>query len=175
MALSRIWAAFIIVATLAATFKYISSAENKSIFNKMVVGKSGDTSNSATHDSLNVPQQIVNALDTVKEVKLGDVKFTRSVDNKIISYKEQAADGIIATCKTAVEIAINLIGIMALFMGFMSIAERAGGIRVLSKIIGPFFSRLFPELPKNHPAMGHMMLNFYANLLGLTMPQLRLG
>ena len=52
-------------------------------------------------------------------------------------------------------------------MGFMSIAERAGGIRLLSKIIGPFFSRLFPEIPKGHPAMGHMMMNFSANLLGL--------
>jgi spore maturation protein SpmA len=56
---------------------------------------------------------------------------------------------------------------MALFMGFMSIAERAGGIRLLSKIIGPFFSRLFPDIPKGHPSMGHMMMNFSANLLGL--------
>src|SRR5205085_4868099 len=77
------------------------------------------------------------------------------------------ADGIIETCKSAVNISIGLIGIMALFMGFMSIAERAGGIRLLSKIIGPFFSRLFPDIPKGHPAMGHMMMNFSANLLGL--------
>ena len=77
------------------------------------------------------------------------------------------ADGLIETCKTAVNLSINLIGIMALFMGFMSIAESAGGIRLLSKIIGPFFSKLFPEIPKNHPAIGLMMLNFSANLLGL--------
>lgn len=77
------------------------------------------------------------------------------------------ADGIIETCKSAVNISINLIGIMALFMGFMTIAERAGGIRLLSKIIGPFFSRVFPEIPKGHPSMGHMMMNFSANLLGL--------
>jgi spore maturation protein SpmA/spore maturation protein SpmB len=56
---------------------------------------------------------------------------------------------------------------MALFMGLMSIAEQAGGIRLLSRIVGPFFSRLFPELPKGHPAMGHMVMNFSANLLGL--------
>ena len=56
---------------------------------------------------------------------------------------------------------------MALFMGFMSIAERAGGIGFLSRIIGPFFIKLFPEVPKGHPAFGHMMLNFSANLLGL--------
>lgn len=76
-------------------------------------------------------------------------------------------DGIIETCKTAVSICIQLIGILALFMGFMSIAEQAGGIRVLSRIIGPFFTRIFPEVPKGHPAFGHMMMNFSANLLNL--------
>jgi spore maturation protein SpmA/spore maturation protein SpmB len=78
-----------------------------------------------------------------------------------------ADTGIIDTCKTAINIAIGLIGIMSLFMGLMRIAENAGGIRMLSRLIGPFFSRLFPEIPKGHPAMGHMMMNFSANLLGL--------
>jgi spore maturation protein SpmA len=76
-------------------------------------------------------------------------------------------DGIIETCWTAVNICLKLIGIMALFMGFMSIAEQAGGIRLLSRIIGPFFAKLFPEVPKGHPATGHMVMNFSANLLGL--------
>ena len=52
-------------------------------------------------------------------------------------------------------------------MGFMSIAEKAGGINFLSRMIQPFFSKLFPDIPKNHPSFGHMMLNFSANLLGL--------
>jgi spore maturation protein SpmA len=52
-------------------------------------------------------------------------------------------------------------------MGLMSIAEKAGGIRFLSRIIGPFFSKIFPEVPKGHPAFGHMMMNFSANLLNL--------
>lgn len=76
-------------------------------------------------------------------------------------------DGIIETCWTAVNICLKLIGIMALFMGFMAIAEKAGGIRLLSRIIGPFFSKLFPDIPKGHPATGHMVMNFSANLLGL--------
>ncbi|HSU50752.1 MAG TPA: nucleoside recognition domain-containing protein [Segetibacter sp.] len=87
----------------------------------------------------------------------------QSIQTKLV----KKADGIIETCKSAVNISLGLIGIMALFMGFMSIAERAGGIRLLSKMIGPFFSRLFPDIPKGHPAMGHMMMNFSANLLGL--------
>ncbi len=76
-------------------------------------------------------------------------------------------NGIIETCLGAVDICLKLIGIMALFMGFMTIAENAGGIRLLSRIVGPFFSKLFPEIPKGHPATGHMVMNFSANLLGL--------
>jgi len=76
-------------------------------------------------------------------------------------------DGVIETCWTAVNICLKLIGIMALFMGFMSIAEKAGGIRMLSRVIGPFFAKLFPDIPKGHPSTGHMVMNFSANLLGL--------
>jgi len=76
-------------------------------------------------------------------------------------------DGIIQTCWVSVELCFKLIGILALFMGLMSIAEKAGGIRLLSRIVGPFFSKLFPDIPKGHPSMGHMIMNFSANLLGL--------
>ncbi|MBN8758151.1 MAG: hypothetical protein J0I89_33245, partial [Variovorax sp.] len=85
----------------------------------------------------------------------------------VVPYRIQEADGVIETCKGAVTLSLGLIGIMALFMGLMSIAEQAGGIRVLARIIGPFFSRLFPEVPRDHPAMGHMLMNFSANFLGL--------
>ncbi|KQS32529.1 nucleoside recognition domain-containing protein [Pedobacter sp. Leaf194] len=76
-------------------------------------------------------------------------------------------DGIIETCWIAVDLCIKLIGTLALFMGLMNIAEKAGGIRLLSRIIGPFFSKLFPDIPAGHPSMGHMIMNFSANLLGL--------
>lgn len=76
-------------------------------------------------------------------------------------------DGIIETCWVSVEICLKLIGILTLFIGFMSIAERAGGVRLLSRIVAPFFSKLFPQVPRGHPAMGHMIMNFSANLLGL--------
>jgi spore maturation protein SpmA len=52
-------------------------------------------------------------------------------------------------------------------MGFLNIAEKAGGIRFLSRLIGPFFSKIFPDVPSGHPATGHMMMNFSANLLNL--------
>ncbi len=76
-------------------------------------------------------------------------------------------DGIFKSAGDSVDLSFKLIGIMTLFLGFMSIGEKAGAIRFLSRLVGPFFSRLFPEVPKQHPAMGHMMMNFSANLLGL--------
>jgi spore maturation protein SpmA len=76
-------------------------------------------------------------------------------------------DGVFDSANSGVQISIGLIGVMSLFLGFMNIGERAGAINFLSRIVGPFFRHLFPGLPKNHPAMGHMMMNFSANLLGL--------
>ncbi|CAM4078133.1 Spore maturation protein SpmA [Pedobacter westerhofensis] len=77
-------------------------------------------------------------------------------------------DGTFESAKTGVmDIALPLAGIMTLWLGIMNIGEKAGAISFLSRIIGPFFSRIFPEVPKNHPATGHMVMNFSANLLGL--------
>ena len=133
----------------------------------MVTGKSGDTVHLRQTDTTTFSQIQLHQLDSLGSIAMGPDMVKRTGNGKLDYYQVQNADGVIETCKSAVNISIGLIGIMALFMGFMSIAERAGGIRLLSRIIGPFFSKLFPELPKGHPAMGHMMMNFSANLLGL--------
>ncbi len=65
------------------------------------------------------------------------------------------------------KIALPLSGVMILWMGLMNIAEKSGVVYVLSKIIRPFFSKLFPEIPKDHPANGLLVMNFAANMLGL--------
>jgi spore maturation protein SpmA len=69
--------------------------------------------------------------------------------------------------KTSVEISIYLIGVMTLWLGIMKIGERGGAIGALSRVMNPFFSRIFPGIPKNHPAMGSILMNFSANMLGL--------
>jgi spore maturation protein SpmA len=77
-------------------------------------------------------------------------------------------DGTFDSAKVAVmDIALPLAGVMTLWLGIMNIGEKAGAIGVLARIISPFFSRIFPEVPKDHPATGHMIMNFSANLLGL--------
>lgn len=66
-----------------------------------------------------------------------------------------------------IDISLPLAGIMTLWLGILSVGEKAGAIRFLSRITGPFFSKLFPEIPKGHPAHGHLLMNFSANMLGL--------
>lgn len=168
MVLSRIWSAFIIVAIAIASIKYISSDHYKTIFNDMVVGKGGDTVQIATQKMTALSPVVRDSL--MKKPDFADSRIhykTDSLQQDVKIYRVQEADGVIGTSETAVKICLGLIGIMALFMGFMSIAEKAGGINLLSRLIQPFFSKLFPEIPKNHPAFGHMLMNFSANLLGL--------
>jgi spore maturation protein SpmA len=69
--------------------------------------------------------------------------------------------------RTGLEISIGLAGVMSLWLGLMKIGERGGMVPILSRFVGPFFSRLFPSVPKNHPATGSIIMNFSANILGL--------
>ena len=168
MALSRIWSAFIIIAIGIACIKcFVYPEGNKNIFSNMVTGKSGDTVRIKTADSLITGATIIQAIDSNKIYTAAGLSTIKSGQGKYFTYKLQGGDGVIETCKTAVNLSLGLIGILALFMGFLAIAERAGGINLLSRIIGPFFSKIFPDVPKGHPAVGHMMMNFSANLLGL--------
>ena len=167
MVLGRIWSMFIIIAIAVASFKYLFSDNYKAIYNDMVVGKGGDTVAIATKPLADVPLEISEKLKQEKLVIKDKIHYQNQDTGKVRIYRVQEASGVIGTAQTAVEISLGLIGIMTLFMGFMNIAERAGGINLLSRIIQPFFSKLFPEVPKGHPSFGLMMLNFSANLLGL--------
>ena len=71
------------------------------------------------------------------------------------------------TAELSVKITIYLMGVITLWQGIMKVGEEGGAIRVLTRIVSPFFTKLFPEVPKNHPAIGAMMMNFSANMLGL--------
>lgn len=93
----------------------------------------------------------------VKLVFLGDTEaFKLLVDAIFDSSKSSVMD-----------IALPLAGAMTFWLGIMKIGEKAGAIRFLSRIVGPFFQRIFPEVPKDHPAIGNVLMSFSANLLGL--------
>ncbi|PSL43726.1 spore maturation protein SpmA [Chitinophaga niastensis] len=76
-------------------------------------------------------------------------------------------NGMFSSAKSGAEISLGLAGIMTLWLGIMRIGEVAGMINRFSRMVNPFFSKLFPDVPKGHPAMGAMMMNFSATMLGL--------
>ena len=182
MTLGKIWSAFIIIAISIACYQLVAHKQT-TIFSKMVIGKADDAVDTVYYTLMQNPVK-AGFKDTASFVNYAKtfayapanaghtaaIAIATTTSTSIEQLKARwikPSDGIIETCKSAVQICLGLIGIMALFMGLMRIAEVAGGIQWLSKIIGPFFTKLFPEIPKGHPSIGHMMLNFSANLLGL--------
>jgi spore maturation protein SpmA len=71
------------------------------------------------------------------------------------------------SAKNGFQLSLGLTGVMALWLGLMKIGEKGGIVPILSRLVGPFFARLFPEIPKDHPATGSIIMNFSANILGL--------
>ena len=168
MALSRIWTAFIIISVLAAGFSILFRPGQEQLLANLVTGKSGDTLSVRQVAPADLPADALEKFEAGQsEVKWGREKLMLAPDGTYIAFQLQAANGLFETARDAVTLSIGLIGILALFLGFMAIAEQAGGVRFLSRIIGPFFSKIFPDVPRNHPSMGHMVMNFSANLMGL--------
>lgn len=93
----------------------------------------------------------------VKLIFLGDTESFKIIVDSLFSSSQSAV----------MDIALPLIGAMALWLGIMNVGEKAGAIRFLSRIVGPFFRRIFPGIPAEHPAHGNILMSFSANLLGL--------
>lgn len=113
-------------------------------------------------DDLTAKISIKEMVDSSKvnaEMVLEEVSFLKlkQVTNSVLSY-----------ASTAVEIALGLIGIMALWLGVMKVAEAAGLIAILARILKPITNKLFPDVPSDHPAIGSMIMNISANMLGLS-------
>ncbi len=166
MALSRLWSAFILIALLVATYQFVRYPSEKAIFSQLVIGKAGDSTKVGEIRWSEAPGSVVAGLTTDSRYTEGKLTYKREGE-LVVAMRPQSVNGILETCKDAVNLCLGLIGVMTLFMGLMQIAEKAGGVRFLSRLIAPFFTRIFPEVPAGHPAHGHMMMNFSANLLGL--------
>lgn len=92
----------------------------------------------------------------VKLVVMGDTQVFTEIINATFS-----------SARTGFEVSIGLTGVLALWLGIMRIGEQGGIINAFARIAAPVFGKLFPEIPKNHPVIGRMFMNFSANLLGL--------
>lgn len=76
-------------------------------------------------------------------------------------------DSTFETSKTAFEISLGLTGVLSLWLGVMKIGEKGGVVSALSRLLGPVFAKLFPDIPKGHPVVGNIFMNISANMLGL--------
>jgi spore maturation protein SpmA len=88
---------------------------------------------------------------------------------------KEIVDSLFERAELGFKLSIGLTGVLALWMGIMKIGENGGAVKMLSKLVNPLFSKLFPDVPKNHPAIGSMMMNFSANMLGLSNAATPLG
>jgi len=93
---------------------------------------------------------------------LGQLIFTGNTE-----VFNEMVNATFTNAKTGFEISLGLTGVLTLWLGLMKVGEKGGVVKVLSRIVGPFFRKLFPELPPDHPAYGSIMMNLAANMLGL--------
>jgi len=91
------------------------------------------------------------------------------------TYLGKVTNGAINAAELGVKIAIGLIGVMAMWLGIMRVAEEAGMIKKLGLLVRPITKRLFPTIPSDHPAIGAMIMNIAANMLGLSNAATPLG
>ena len=97
-------------------------------------------------------------------VMVGIIHSVLTGDTNVFSEMLNSTFG---SAKTGFEISIGLTGVLSLWMGIMKIGERSGVVSQMSRVVSPFFTRMFPELPKGHPAFGSMLMNLSATMLGI--------
>jgi spore maturation protein A len=96
-----------------------------------------------------------------------DSRTTIDEQSESLSALRAVGESIFDSAETAVTIALNLVGIMAFFLGLMRIVEKAGAINGLTRLLAPLLTYLFPGVPRDHPAFAAIVMNIAANMLGL--------
>ena len=93
--------------------------------------------------------------------------FFSFISASLTCHMKELSDAIIDSASNAVTLSISLIGVMSLFLGLMKVAEEGGILETISRLVRPIMVKLFPDVPPGHPAMGSMIMNISANILGL--------
>ena len=121
---------------------------------------------------------LAGGIDLVNEVFAPDQQVALEQEKRNLNEETklgQVTSAAIKAANTGVEIAIGLIGVMALWLGVMKVAEEAGLTKVLARMVKPITRWLFPSIPSDHPAIGAMIMNIAANMLGLSNAATPLG
>ena len=172
MALSRFWS-YIIVLSAIYIFYMLGTGQMYTL-GSLVNGKQNDPTIVSELEAKQVQQTdtaLFAALQANKVYASATADTTyHLMDNGIVQIAagKQAADGIFPTCKnTIMDIWLPLIGYLTFFCGLLNLLNDSNAITKLANVLSPFFAKIFPELPKGHPAYGFMTMNFAANFLGL--------
>lgn len=172
MALSRFWTSIVIL-SITWAFYLLLSGKLYSLTG-IVNGKQGEALTVSEKDSLQFQKEHPGLFANIKAVgdagfQSGDTLYHLTESGAVeISFGTQRADGIFPTCKnTIIDIWLPLIGYLTFFCGLMNLLSDSKATEKMAKILTPLFSRIFPDLPKSHPAYGYMTMNFAANFLGL--------
>ena len=172
MALSRFWS-YIIVLSAIYIFYMLGTGQIYTL-GSLVNGKQNDPTIISEVEAINLQQSDTALFAVLQANKVyanatGDSSY-QLMDNGIVQIAagKQAADGIFPTCKnTIMDIWLPLIGYLTFFCGLLNLLNDSNAITKLANVLSPFFAKIFPELPKGHPAYGFMTMNFAANFLGL--------
>lgn len=172
MALSRFWS-YIIVLSAIYIFYMLGTGQMYTL-GSLVNGKQNDPTIVTEVEAKQLQQTDTALFAALQANKVyanatGDTTY-HLMDNGIVQIAagKQAADGIFPTCKnTIMDIWLPLIGYLTFFCGLLNLLNDSNAITKLANVLSPFFAKIFPELPKGHPAYGFMTMNFAANFLGL--------
>lgn len=172
MALSRFFTIILITSIGWAFFLLLTG--NLYSLTGMINGKQGDPAMVAERDSADQQRMDPLLFALIKEVggegyQHGDTLYRLTKSGIVeVSVGSQKADGLFPTCKsTILDIWLPLIGYLTFFCGLMNLLSDSKATEKLSRLLTPLFSKIFPDLPKAHPAYGYMTMNFAANFLGL--------
>lgn len=172
MALSRFFT-IIIIASIGWAFLLLLTG-NLYSFNGIINGKQGEALVITERDSLQMRSSNVGLFEKIKAggdsgFQQGDSLYHLTQAGVVeISTGTQKADGLFPTCKSAImDIWLPLIGYLTFFCGLMNLLSDSNATEKMARFLNPVFSRIFPDLPKSHPAYGYMTMNFAANFLGL--------
>lgn len=171
MALSRFWLTIMLV-SLVSLLASLWSGRSYSL-DAIINGKKDEAVLIGEKYISQVPKWMQDSLTKVESISIQhpqqkDTVFTRSNNIVRITTGSLATDGLLQTCKNALtDIVLPLIAYLAFFSGLLQLLIASGAAEKLAKFCAPFFVRIFPEVPSDHPSIAYMTLNFAANFLGL--------
>ncbi len=171
MALSRFWLSIMLVSLLSLLFSMWSGHTYS--LDPVINGKKDEQLIITEKYVCHLPKWMQDSLQKVESITISgtqkhDTIYTRNNSIVRISTGTLATDGLLQTCKNALtDIILPLIAYLAFFSGLLQLLIASGAAEKLAKFCAPFFIRIFPEVPADHPSIAYMTLNFAANFLGL--------